>query len=117
LNVDNQLVDENGVALPHPEPESDDEYPETDAEDDAYILTELERQIKQSNARTAARMVKKASGKVKIYAQKAIVSLAIPAKIWLKTEAKRLLCRITKVVAGSLKSSKIAIPSFVALVH
>jgi hypothetical protein len=43
-------------------------------------------------------MVKKAGGKVKIYAQKAIVSLAIPAKIRLKTEAKRLLYWITKVV-------------------
>ena len=42
LNVDNQLVDENGVALPYPEPESDDEYPKTDTEDDAYILIELE---------------------------------------------------------------------------
>jgi hypothetical protein len=36
-------------------------------------------------------MVKKAGGKVKIYAEKAIVSLAIPAKIRLKIEAKRLL--------------------------
>ena len=77
--------------MPYPEPESDDEYPKTDTEDDAYILIELERQIKQSNACTVARMVKKASGKVKIYAKNAIVSLAIPVKIRLKTEAKRLL--------------------------
>jgi hypothetical protein len=42
-------------------------------------------------------MVKKACGKVKIYANKAIVSLAIPTKIRLKIEAKRLLYQITKV--------------------
>jgi hypothetical protein len=67
LNMDNQLVDENSNVLPQLErsgidendSNSDSEYPETDAEDAEYILTELERQVKQSNARTAARMVKK----------------------------------------------------------
>jgi hypothetical protein len=43
-------------------------------------------------------MVKRASGKSKVYTNGTIVSLAIPPKLRLRTEAKRLLCRITKVV-------------------
>jgi hypothetical protein len=43
-------------------------------------------------------MVKKAGGKLKVYANGTIVSLAIPPKWRLRTEAKRLLCWITKVV-------------------
>jgi hypothetical protein len=95
LNVDNQPVDENGSVLLQLEhtnsndngsnssSDSDDnsEYTETDTEDVEYVLTELERQIKESNARTAARMVKKASGKVKVYTKGSIVSLAIPSKL------------------------------------
>jgi hypothetical protein len=49
-------------------------------------------------ARVAARMVKKASGKLKVYTNGTIVSLAIPTKWRLRTEAKRILCRITRVV-------------------
>jgi hypothetical protein len=110
LNVDNELVDEDGNVLPQPEHDSDSnsnsnsdsdsdlEYLETDIEDAEYILTELERLIRQSNAWTAARMVKKASGKAKVYTKDSIVSLAIPLKLRLRTEAKRILCRITKVV-------------------
>jgi hypothetical protein len=109
LNVDNRRVDENGVLLLRQEADnredgsdegsnSDNEYPETDTKAEGYILTELERQIKQSNARTAARMVKKVGGKLRVYTKNAIVSLAIPAKLRLKTEAKRLLYWITKVV-------------------
>ena len=114
LDVNNAPVDENGILLPQQETasdsdgeasnsgsegsDSDNEDHETDTEADNYILTELERQIKQSNARTAARMVKKVGGKMKVYAENSIVSLAIPAKLRLKTEAKRLLCRIIKVV-------------------
>jgi len=97
LDVDNDLVDEHGNALSQDEPDSDNEYEETDTEAAEFILTELERSIRQSNARTAARMVKKAGGKVKVYTKGSIVSLAIPSKWRLRTEAKRLLCRITKV--------------------
>jgi hypothetical protein len=87
--VDNQLVGEDGNVLPQlehakgdeNESNSDSEYPETNAEDAEYILTELECQIKQSNAQTAARMVKKASGKAKVYTKDSIVSLAIPSKL------------------------------------
>jgi hypothetical protein len=43
-------------------------------------------------------MVKKASGKVKVYTNGSIVSLAIPLKLRLQTKAKRLLCWIMKVV-------------------
>jgi pyruvate dehydrogenase complex dehydrogenase (E1) component len=92
LNVYNQLIDENGNVLQQLEPSSDDEYLETDTKDAAHILTELERQIKQSNAWTAARMVKKVNKKMKIFANNSIVSLAIPFKLQLKSEAKRLLC-------------------------
>ena len=51
---------------------------------------------------------------MKIYANGSIVSLAIPSKLRLKPEARRLLCRITKVVknrytlicfAGPIKGS------------
>ena len=114
LDVNNAPVDENGIPLPQQETasdsdgeasnsgsegsDSDNEDHETDTKADNYILTELERQIKQSNAWTTARMVKKVGGKMKVYAENSIVSLAIPAKLRLKTEAKRLLCRIIKVV-------------------
>jgi hypothetical protein len=37
-------------------------------------------------------MVKKVRGKLRVYTKNAIVSLAILAKLQLKTEAKRLLC-------------------------
>jgi hypothetical protein len=47
LDVDNNPVDEHGNALPQPKPNSNDE---TDTEDAEYILTELERSIRQSNA-------------------------------------------------------------------
>jgi len=100
LDVDNDLFDDYGNLLPQddPEPNSNDDYNETDIEDAEYILTELEHSIKQSNARVAAWMVKKAGGKLKVYTSGTIVSLAIPSKLRLRTEAKRLLCRITKVV-------------------
>jgi hypothetical protein len=98
LNVDNKAVDEHGNALPQEEPDSNDEYEETDTEASEYILTQLEHSIRQSNARTAARMVRKAGGKLKVFANGSIVSLAIPPKWRLRTEAKRLLCWITKVV-------------------
>jgi hypothetical protein len=55
LNVDNKPVDENrNLLAQEQDPDSDDEYQETNTEDNEYILIELERQIKQSNARTAA---------------------------------------------------------------
>jgi hypothetical protein len=50
LNVNNKLVDEHENALPQEEPNSDNEYEETDTEAAEYILTELERTIRQSNA-------------------------------------------------------------------
>jgi hypothetical protein len=115
LNVNNQPIDEEGNVLPPQELTNDSgDYPETDTEDAAHILTELERQIKQSNARTAARMVKKVNKKMKVFTNGSIVSLAIPAKLRLKSEARRLLCRITKVAknqytlicaAGPIKGS------------
>jgi hypothetical protein len=43
-------------------------------------------------------MVKKAGGKLKVYTNGTIVSLAIPTKWRLQTEAKRMLCRVTRVV-------------------
>jgi hypothetical protein len=98
LNVDNEAVDEHRNAFPQEEPNSDDEYKETDTEASEYVLTQLEHSIRQSNARTAARIVKKASGKLKVFANGSIVSLAIPPKWRLRTKAKRLLCWITKVV-------------------
>lgn len=54
--------------------------------------------IKQSNVQTAVRMVRKAGSKLKVFANGSIVLLAIPPKWRLRTEAKRLLCWITKVV-------------------
>jgi hypothetical protein len=115
LNVNNQPIDEEGNMLLQLEPDNDNyEYQETDIEDVTHILTELERQIKQSNARTAARMVTKVNKKMKIFTNGSIVSLAIHYKLRLKPEAKRLLCRITKVVknqytlicaAGPIKGS------------
>jgi hypothetical protein len=115
LNVNNQCIDEEGNVLPLQELTNDSrDYPETDTEDAAHILTELERQIKQSNAWTAARMVKKVNKKMKVFTNSSIVSLAIPTKLRLKSEARRLLCRITKVVknqytlicaAGPIKGS------------
>jgi hypothetical protein len=92
LNVDNKHVGENGVLLLQQETEnredgsdkgsdSNYEYPETDTEAEGYILTELEHQIKQSNAWTAARIVKKVRDKLKVYTENAIVSLAILAKL------------------------------------
>ena len=57
----------------------------------------MERSIRQSNAWTAAKMVKKAGGKVKVYTKGSIVSLAIPLKWRLRTKAKRMLCWISKV--------------------
>lgn len=80
LNVDNELVDEHGNALPQEDSNSNEEYEETDTEAAEYILTELEHTIRQSNARVAARMVKKAGGKLKVYTNGTIVSLAIPTK-------------------------------------
>jgi hypothetical protein len=98
LNVDNNPVDEHGNELPQDKAESGSEYEETDTEAADFILTELECSIRQSNARTAARMVKKASGKSKVYTNRTIILLAILPKLRLQIEAKRLLCRITKVV-------------------
>jgi hypothetical protein len=92
LGVDNDTVDEHGNILPQPNLTSDDEYDETDTEAAEYILTELERTIRQSNARSAAQMVKKAGGKVKTYTKGTIVSLAIHRKLRLRTESKRILC-------------------------
>jgi hypothetical protein len=115
LNVNNQPIDEEGNVLPLQELTNDSgDYLKTDTKDAAHILTELERQIKQSNARTAARMVKKVNKKMKVFTNGSIVSLAIPTKLRLKSEARRLLCRITKVVknqytliyaAGPIKGS------------
>jgi hypothetical protein len=97
LDVDNDPVDEHGNVLSQDEPDSDNEYKETNTEAAEFILTELERSIRQSNAQTAARIVKKAGGKVKVYTKGSIVSLGIPLKWRLQTEAKRLLCWISKV--------------------
>jgi hypothetical protein len=43
-------------------------------------------------------MVRKVNKEIIVYTKGSIVSLAIPAKLLLKAGAKRLLCRITKVV-------------------
>jgi hypothetical protein len=99
LNINNQPIDEEGNILQLQKlTNNNEDYPETDTKDAIYILTELERQIKQSNARTAARMVKKVNKKMKVFANSSIVLLAIPAKLQLKSEARQLLCQITKVV-------------------
>jgi hypothetical protein len=51
LNVNNQPIDEEGNVLPPQELTNDSgDYLETDTKDATHILTELERQIKQSNA-------------------------------------------------------------------
>ena len=42
-------------------------------------------------------MVKKVNKKMKVFTNGSIVSLAIPTKLRLKSEARRLLCQITKV--------------------
>jgi hypothetical protein len=80
LDVNNNPVDEHSNILSQDKLDSDNEYKETDTEAAEFILTELERSIRQSNARTAARMVKKAGGKAKVYTKGSIVSLAILSK-------------------------------------
>jgi hypothetical protein len=48
-STDNDPVDEHGNTLSQDELDSDDEYKETDTEAAEFILTELERSIRQSN--------------------------------------------------------------------
>jgi hypothetical protein len=98
LDVDNNPVDKHSNELPQDKTENDSEYEETDTEAADFILTELECSIRQSNTQTAARIVKKASSKSKVYTNRTIILLAILPKLQLQIEAKRLLCRKTKVV-------------------
>jgi hypothetical protein len=79
---------------------SDDEYPETDDEAEEYILTAIEQRIKANNAIVAEKMVRKSKKQAVVFKDGALVTLAIPAKIRLSLEPKRLLCRIIQCVRG-----------------
>jgi hypothetical protein len=79
---------------------SDDEYPETDDEAKEYILTAIEQRIKANNAIFAEKMVRKSKKQAVVFEDGSLVTLAIPAKIRLSLEPKRLLCRIIQCVRG-----------------
>jgi hypothetical protein len=99
LNVSNNLIDSNENKLPQPALESNnkEDIIETDIEAEEYILTELEYHIRQNNTGVAARMVKKAGKKTRVFKKSWLVTLAIPSKLRLHTEPKCLLCQIVKV--------------------
>jgi hypothetical protein len=93
LNSSNNLINVNGNQL------SDTEYAsETDIDCKEYILTALEHDIRKNNTKVAARIVKKAGKKARTFDKGSLVTLAIPSKLRLHTEPRRLLCRVVKVV-------------------
>jgi len=112
LNGSNNRINADGHELlqnlPDGEEEGDLDFSETDIEAEEYILTELERRVRENNARVAARMVKKAGGKARKFAKGWLVTLAIPSKLQLRTESKRLLCRVDQVTKNQyfLSSTK-----------
>jgi hypothetical protein len=79
---------------------SDAEYPKTDDEAEDYILTALEQRIRANNVLVANKMVQKSKKKAVLFADGTLVTLAIPSKMRLSLEPKRMLCRIIKCVRG-----------------
>jgi hypothetical protein len=79
---------------------SDNEYPETDNKAEEYILTAIEQRIKANNAIVAEKIVRKSKKQAVVFKDGALVTLAIPAKIRLSLEPKRLLCCIIQYVHG-----------------
>jgi hypothetical protein len=86
----------------------DESFSETDIEEEEYTLTELERIVRKNNARVATQMVKKAHGQAWIFKKGWIITLAIPSKLRLRTEPKRIPCRIDNITKNQyfLSSTK-----------
>ena len=80
---------------------SNAEYPpKTNSEAKGYILTAIEQRIKANNALVANKMVQKSKKKAVLFANGTLVTLAIPGKMRLSLEPKRMLCCIIKCVRG-----------------
>jgi hypothetical protein len=74
--------------------------PETDDEAEGYILTAIEQRIKANNILVAEKIVYKSKRKAILFADGILVTLAIPSKMRLSLEPKRMLCRIIKYIQG-----------------
>jgi hypothetical protein len=105
LNEKNEPCDASGTALVFAngvdDGASDTGYPNPDTEllEDApefekLILNAIEERIRKNNVLVASRMVKKTTKKAQIFKEGWIVTLAIPKKMRLSTEPKRLPVRI-----------------------
>jgi hypothetical protein len=79
---------------------SDNKYPKTDDEAKEYILTAIKQRIKANNAIVAKKMVQKSKKQATVFEEGSLVTLAIPAKIRLSLEPKRLLCRVIHCIRG-----------------
>ena len=99
---------ENQTSANKDSEDEDGRFSETDIESEEYTLTELECIVHKNNARIAAQMVKKAHGKAQIFQKGWLITLAILSKLRLRTEPKRILCRIDQVTKNQyfLSSTK-----------
>jgi hypothetical protein len=95
----NRNAQEDGDA--NEDANSDAEYPpKTDDEAEDFILTAIEQRIRANNTLVADKMIQKSNKKVVLFADGTLVTLAIPSKMRLSLELKRMLCRIIKRVRG-----------------
>ena len=67
------------------------------------VLTEIETQVAVNNAHIHTRMIKANSGKSKVFYDGDIVTLRIPPKLRLKTEAIQLLVWVLECKNGQYK--------------
>ena len=83
--------------------EGDQEEEDPNSEDETFLLaklSELNRRVTEKNVQVAEKMVTKGGSKT-TFAIGQFVTLAIPPKNRLSTEASRLPCRIVRFIRGA----------------
>jgi hypothetical protein len=100
LDAKNRPIDGNDVKIrTRIDPEDDDQegnYPETDDETEAFILTIIGRRIRKNSLVVAAKMVAKTAKKATVFNEGSLITLAILLNLRLFIEAKRLVCRAVR---------------------
>ena len=70
------------------EEDQEGNYPETDIEVEDYILTAIEKQIKQNNQVVVSKIVTRSAKTALVFEEGSIITLAIPLRLQLLVEAK-----------------------------
>jgi hypothetical protein len=78
--------------------DDEDEHIPTDTED--YVLTEIESRIAKNNLKVHARIAGKGKPDIAIFDKGKVVTLAIPKKLRLTSELRRLPVRVIKYSKG-----------------